>query len=211
MASMVAIFNCLSVQRVLNCGTAGPCYRGNRHWFKYDGCQKLSIKDSTQIHHVAGGQRNYYLGCDALDCCYGDFSMKQWDISTSRTSAVSFVGLEDTTELNDNPVSQAEHWHEEDKIPFTPYKVEYDHFISRLDNGDIITHRIDVTSSDGLFPPQNVLYSDFKVQHDVDAFIQQEFRIPEICLKDNLLYGGDDQIARMEATYFSPHKPTVVV
>jgi hypothetical protein len=172
------------------------------HWYKYDGCQKLSIKDPNQLHHVSGGERNYYLGCDAVDCCYGSFSMKQWDIGMGTSSKVSFVGYEDTTELNDNPVAQAEHWHEEIPLLFTSYKLQYDHFVSRADSGDIISHRINFNSTGGLFDAGEILYSDFQVQHDIDAFIQSEFQIPQQCLKNNLINCESSRVAQWENTHF---------
>jgi hypothetical protein len=166
------------------------------HWYKYDGCQKLSIKD-----HAQKVESNYYLGCDAVNCCYGDFSMKQWDIGMGKTSQVTFVGFEDTTELNDAPVSQAEHWHEEIPLPFTSYKIQYDHFVTRSD-GDIITHRINFNATGGIVPPGEILYSDFQVQHDIDAFIQSEFQIPAQCKRNNLLRCDDSKVGRWEETYF---------
>merc|ERR1712187_1052977 len=81
----------------------------------YPGYTKLALHDpsSPYLKHVKGGERNYYLGCDAVNCCYKDFQMKQWDIATpNMLTHVNFVGMEDTTELNDNPVHQAEHWHQ---------------------------------------------------------------------------------------------------
>merc|ERR1711976_257550 len=43
--------------------------------------------------------------------------MKQWDVATpGLLTKVNFVGIEDTTELNENPVHQAEHWHQNTTI-----------------------------------------------------------------------------------------------
>merc|ERR1719454_406596 len=53
------------------------------HKFEYPdaGCTKISLHDPSTLHHIQGGQRNYYLGCDGgLSCCYSDFQMKKWDI-----------------------------------------------------------------------------------------------------------------------------------
>merc|ERR1711918_253555 len=111
--------------------------------------------------------------------------MKQWDIGSGPITTTSFSGYEDTTELNDKPISQAEHWHEEDKIPMTSYKVLYDHFITR-NNSDIISHRINYASTGGIVAPGEILYANFEVQHDVDAFIQNEFRLPSQCDRNNL-------------------------
>jgi hypothetical protein len=173
------------------------------HWYKYDDCQKLSLHDPNQLHHIQGGERNYYLKCDSLDCCYSDFSMKQWDIGTPGPfTTTSFVAYEDTTELNDNPVSQAEHWHEENKLLMTPYKVTYDHFISRGNDTDIISHRINYGDTGNLTAPGEILYANFQVQHDVDAFIQKEFQLPEQCNRNNLLKCGDGNVRQWEAKFF---------
>merc|ERR1711998_746583 len=166
------------------------------HWYKYDGCQKLSLKDHSQKV-----ERNYYLKCDALDCCYGDFSMKQWDIGMGKKSQVTFVGLEDTTELNDAPVSQAEHWHEEIPLLFTSYKIQYDHFVTRS-SGDIISHRINFNATGGIVPPGEILYSNFQVQHDIDAFVQSEFQLPAQCKRNNLLKCADNHVKNWEAKFF---------
>merc|ERR1711862_716355 len=131
----------------------------------------------------------------------GDYSMKQWDIGMGKKSAVTFVGLEDTTELNDSPVSQAEHWHEEIPLPFTSYKIQYDHYVTRVD-GDIITHRINFNATGGIVPAGEILYSNFTVQHDIDAFIQSEFQLPEKCKRNNLLQCDDGQVKKWEAKYF---------
>jgi hypothetical protein len=172
------------------------------HWYKYDGCQKLSLHDPNQPHPMGGIEWNYYLKCDALDCCYSDFSMKGWDIGQGRISDVSFAGFEDTTELNDNPIAQAEHWHEEDKLPMTAYKVLYDHFITREGDTDIISHRINYAATTGTVPPGEILYADFKVQHDVDAFIQSEFQLPSQCVRNNLLRCDDEKVKQWEAMHF---------
>jgi len=169
------------------------------HWYKYDDCQKLALHDP---HYSKVGDRTYYLGCDALACCYSeDADIKKWDINSGSMSTVEFIGLEDTTELDENPVSQAEHWHEADKIPFTPYSIDYHHFITRADNSDVISHRININSTDGLFPPQEILYSNFQVQHDLDAFRESEFQIPAVC-QGNILKCDDSQTLKWNAAYF---------
>jgi hypothetical protein len=169
------------------------------HWFKYDDCQKLAMHD---FHYTKVGDITYYLGCDALDCCYSDEeNMKKWDIQSGRISTVEFVGFEDTTELDDNPVSQAEHWHEADKLPMTSYSIDYHHFVTRANNSDVISHRININSDDGLFPPQEILYKDFVVQHDTEAFRESEFQIPKKC-QGNILRCDDQQKRKWNAAYF---------
>jgi len=168
------------------------------HWFKYDGCQKLAMHD---FHFNKVGDITYYLGCDALDCCYSDEdNSKKWDIATGPISKVEFIGFEDTTELEDRPVLQAEHWHEADSLPLTPYKIDYHHFITR-DGDDIISHRINIESKEGLFPPQEITYKDFQVQHDTDAFMRSEFVVPDVCL-GNILRCDDNQMSAWNAKYF---------
>merc|ERR1719262_2007795 len=91
---------------------------------------------------------------------------------------VKFKGYNDTTELNDNPVKQAEHWQEVDKLPFTHgLGVSYDHFITRS-GSDIISHRIDYTAPS--VAPGSILYGNFTVIHNVTAF-RDTFKIPDEC------------------------------
>merc|ERR1711862_223299 len=52
----------------------------------------------------------------------------------------------DTTELNDNPVTGAEHWAQSSILPQV-LTVTYDYFLHREDSGDVISHRIDFNTS----------------------------------------------------------------
>merc|ERR1711918_135736 len=113
---------------------------------------------------------------------------------------VEFVGYDDTTELDDNPVPQAEHWHEADKLPMTSYTIDYHHYITRSDE-DVISHRIEISNAQEIIPPQEILYKDFQVQHDVEAFIQSEFQIPHQC-KGNILSCDDAKMRKWDAMYF---------
>lgn len=126
--------------------------------------------------------------------------MKGWDIGDDSLSAVRFGGFQNTTEIYDKPVAQAEHWHEEVKLPMTSYKVIYDYYVTR-DNDDIISHRINYASDSGI-PLGRILYGDFHVQHDMDAFIQSEFQLPDQCKRNNLLNCGEDNVKRWEAMHF---------
>merc|ERR1712146_879392 len=90
---------------------------------------------------IAGGERNYYLGCDSVNCCYSDFQMKKWDIDSGLFSKTSFVAYEDTTELNDNPVIGAEHWLQATRIP--KVGIDYHYYLHRTEAADVISHRID--------------------------------------------------------------------
>lgn len=176
------------------------------HKFVYDGCTKLSLHDPTQIKHRAGGELNYYLGCYAVNCCYKDFKMKQWDIpQAGLLTHVNFVGIEDTTELDNNVVHQAEHWHQNTTI-FLKTSVAYEYFVTRAQtNGteDIISHRIDFGAEgpNGPMTGGSILYGDFKVQHDIDTF-KQTFAVPEVCNKPNLLKCPSSQDEFVEQKYF---------
>merc|ERR1712170_111493 len=68
--------------------------------------------------------------------------MKKWDIEDGMLSKVNFVGYEDTTELNDNPVAGAEHWLSHSNFIIQKLGLDYDYFVHRTDAGDVISHRI---------------------------------------------------------------------
>merc|ERR1711976_728451 len=113
-----------------------PDRKSKAHMYEYPDqqCTKISLHDPSQLHHISGGERNYYLGCDSVNCCYSDFKMKTWDIPKSGLfSKVGFVGYEDTTELNDNPVKGAEHWASSSVLPKV-LTVTYDYFLHREEN-----------------------------------------------------------------------------
>merc|ERR1711976_69268 len=181
---------------------------GKAHQFVYDGCTKLSLHDpsSPYLQHVKGGERNYYLGCDAVNCCYSDYSMKEWDIATpGLLTKVAFVGLEDTTELNDNPVSQAEHWHQNTTL-FLKTSVSYEYFVTRTETNtseDIVSHRIDYGAEgpNGPITGGSVLYGNFQVQHDLDSF-RQTFAVPEVCQRNNLLKCAGEQVSAWDQKHF---------
>merc|ERR1711920_104193 len=180
--------------------TSDKKFKAHKYEYPEQDCTKISIHDPTQIGKP-GGEANYYLGCDAVNCCYSDFEMKPWDIEKSLFSKVSFVGYEDTTELNDNPVQGAEHWKQATKLPFTNVSVGYDYFLHRTDAGDVISHRIDYTVAGAQVPAGSILYGDFEVQHDIDTF-KQVYTPPAACLKPNVLQCPDQQVASWEAQYF---------
>jgi hypothetical protein len=148
----------------------------------------------------------FYVNCDAVDCCYDNDSppgqppdVKQWDIhKPGLLTQVNFKGYNDTTELNDNPVKQAEHWQELDKLPFTKgMGVSYDHFITRSAS-DIISHRIDYTAP--RTAPGSILYGNFTVAHNLTAH-QNFFKVPEQCRK-NIMSCNPGQVAKWEEKYF---------
>jgi hypothetical protein len=162
-------------------------------------CVKLvTCPDSTQICTA------YYQNCDAVKCCKCDVDEpKQWDIQGAPDgffNKVTFVGYEDTTELNGNPIQGAEHWVQHSGIPKV-VNVEYDYFVHRENNSDVISHRIDFGA-----PAQNVsgsiLYGGFAVQHDLDLH-RQRFAVPDVC-KGNILDCGcdDDGAPEIDAKWF---------
>jgi hypothetical protein len=185
----------------------------NGHVWDYgEECKKIEVDvgfgaSSLGPDFISG---QFYLKCDAVDCCYdGEASsgpgappdVKDWDIHTpgiAHTVHVEFKGYNDTTELNDNPVKQAEHWQEVDKLPFTHgLGVSYDHFITRT-GSDIISHRIDYTAPST--PPGSILYGNFTVAHNLTAH-QNLFKIPKQC-QGRVMQCNPGKVAKWEQKYF---------
>ena len=104
------------------------------HIFDYGtSCKKIELNTPTGF---IGDKTNYlwgtfYINCDSVDCCYGGKrtgrypqrpDVKKWDINNPNPITgvkVEFKNFADTTELNNNPVKNAEHWHERDRLPLT--------------------------------------------------------------------------------------------
>lgn len=176
-------------------------FKAHKYEYPQAGCTKISLHDPTQLHHISGGERNYYLGCDAVNCCYSDFSMKTWDIPKSGLfTSVEFVGYEDTTELNDKPVKHAEHWKQRSMLP-GKVGIGYEYFVHRANNSDVISHRIDYNVTGAKVPAGSILYGDFEVQHDSDTF-RQIFAPPAECLKPNLMQCPQQQVDAWEKQHF---------
>jgi len=179
------------------------------HIFDYGAsCKKIELNTP---HGYIGKETNfargtYYINCDAVDCCYGDLpDVKKWDISKpGLMTSVEFVGIEDTEELNHNPVKAAEHWKETHKLPFTKgLNVSYDHYITRNTN-DVISHRIHYVSPGA--PPGDILYGNFTVKHNVTAF-RDTFKIPDMCYpqgsgKGHAMKCNDAKVQEWEKKYF---------
>jgi hypothetical protein len=160
-------------------------------WDYGDSCKKIEV--NTHGHYdqktTSFDSGTYYINCDAVDCCYTGRGtsktipdVKQWDIATQGPggfSKVHFVGLEDTTELNDNPVKQAEHWMETDKMPFQPphVNVSYHYYITRSDDG-ITSHRIDYSAPGAA--PGSIVYGNFTIIKNLTAH-RNLFQIPDKC------------------------------
>jgi len=120
----------------------------------------------------------YYLKLNGPNCCKCDQvdSPKQWDIAKSGLlTKVGFVGFEDTTDLNDNPVTGAEHWNTKSVLPKV-LSVTYDYFLHREENGDVVSHRINFNTS--VAQEGSILYGNFEVQHDLDAH-RARFAVPD--------------------------------
>merc|ERR1712216_147757 len=196
---------------------AGDKYALQGHIWDYGAaCKKIELNTPTGY---IGKETNYnwgtyYLNCDGLDCCYGGKphgayaerpDVKQWDIhNPSLIASVEFKGIEDTTELNDNPVKAAEHWHETDKLPLTAgLNVSYHHYITR-NNADVVSHRIHYLAPGA--PPGDILYGNFTIIHNVTAF-RETFKIPDKCYpqgsgKGHALNCHDAKVQEWESKYF---------
>jgi len=181
--------------------SADKKFKAHKYEYPQVGCTKISLHDPTQLKHIPGGERNYYLGCDAVNCCYKEFSMKEWDIQKSGLlTSVNFVAYEDTTELNNKTVKHAEHWKQRTTLPGS-VGIGYEYFLHRTNNSDVISHRIDYNVSGAKVPAGSILYGGFQVQHDLDTF-KQVFTPPAECLKPNVLKCPDQQVAAWEKQYF---------
>merc|ERR1712107_696845 len=113
---------------------------------------------------------------------------------------VDFVGFEDTTELNENPVKSAEHWKMRTKLP-GKIGIGYEYFVHRTNNSDVISHRIDFNVSGADIPGGSILYGDFQVQHDLDSF-RDVFTPPAECMKNNVLKCPSQQVQSWEKNHF---------
>merc|ERR1712100_875390 len=123
------------------------------------------------------GTGTFYVSCDSVDCCTAGANdipdVKKWDIpkaSWLKSTKVGFVGYTDTTELGNVTVKHAEEWFSKTQIPFTKVGLNYTYYITRDTSGNS-TH---------------ILYGNFTVQKDLDAF-KKTFMPPAICLKPNTL------------------------
>lgn len=174
----------------------------NGHIWDYGApCKKMEVDAGFHYPDPDIVSGTYYLKCDAVDCCYGGdqqgepADVKKWDIDTPGLfKKVKFIAFNDTTELNDNPVKQAEHWRDTDFG-----KVTYDHYITR-NNADIISHRIDYQAPPAV-PPGSILYGNFTVIHNKTAF-RKMFSLPDACKPGNLLPCDSGIVAKWERAYF---------
>jgi hypothetical protein len=177
-------------------------------WDYGESCKKFELNShfkQTSDDFISG---TFYYKCDSLDCCFdgmGSFppseipDVKQWDISTQRKMSgvkVQFDGFKDTTELYDNLIPGAEQWSEKHKL----MSVNYTYHLHREDNGDVISHRIDYGAP--ATPPGSILYGNFTVQHDIDAFKTASFTLPSVCQSGRVMSCGPDKVEQIERKYF---------
>ena len=159
------------------------------HMFNYgaDTCIKIEVDGGS--HYPSG---TYYQKCDAVDCCFSGKtgarparpSVKKWDIAKpGLLTSVTYQGQKDTTELDGKAVN-AEAWNQLTRIPLPGGKgfgVNYTYYITR-NNTDIITHRIDFDVPGTKVKAGSILYGDFTVPKDLDAF-RKTFMPPDVCIK----------------------------
>jgi hypothetical protein len=196
-------------ERDVNKTESGPL---NGHVFDYgDSCKKIELDAGFHYPSKDFVSGTYYINCDAVDCCYGGDGVgsppdvKKWDINKpGLLTKVNYLGLKDTTELNDKPVKQAEVWQEVHKLPLTKgVAIAYDYYITR-DGSDITSHRIDFTypGQSGNSTAGSILYGNFQNKmQDVIAH-REMFKIPPQCQKNNLLKCEDKSIEKWERNYF---------
>jgi len=178
-------------------------------WDYGETCKKFEL--NSHFAKDAGTQflsGTFYYKCDGLDCCFdgaGSYppteipDVKKWDLPTKgRFSGVKvqFDGFKDVTELYDNVIPGAEQWSEKHKL----MNVNYSYHLHREDNGDVISHRIDYEAPS--VPPGSILYGNFTVQHDIDAFKKAFFALPSACQSGQLFSCGDDKVEQIERKYF---------
>eukprot|EP01084_Bolivina_argentea_P276632 472046_1 len=149
------------------------------HWFIYEGCQKLEYDGNDEI--------NYYLKCFAVDCCYEDGDMKEWQIGAGKS------GMNHTTYIGNKTVESFgekfdcmgwETWYYLD--PVTKRKVIYQYWLTFPTNNladpmNTILHRIDW--SDGLYGDEgDIQYQNFTpIPYDQRDAFMQEFTVPQVC------------------------------
>jgi len=178
-------------------------------WDYGESCKKFEL--NSHFSKEAGREflsGTWYYKCDSVDCCFdgqGSYppaeipDVKKWDISTQGKFSgvkVQFDGFKDTTELYDNVIPGAEQWSEKHRI----MSVNYSYHLHREDNGDVISHRIDYEAP--ATAPGSILYGNFTVQHDIDAFKAAFFALPAACQSSQVFGCGPDKVEQIERKYF---------
>jgi hypothetical protein len=177
-------------------------------WDYGESCKKYELNShfsETSGDFMSG---TFYYKCDSVDCCFdgaGSYppaeipDVKKWDIPTpGRLSRVKvhFDGFKDTTELYDKLVPGAEQWSEKHAL----LPVNYSYHLHREDNGDVISHRIDYEAPGTA--PGSILYGNFTVQHDTDAFKTAFFTLPAACQNGQMFSCGPDRVEQIERKFF---------
>jgi hypothetical protein len=175
-------------------------------WDYGESCKKFELNSHFKYGDFVSG--TFYYKCDSVNCCFdgmGSFppaeipDVKQWDISTQGKFSgvkVQFDGFKDTTELYDNLIPGAEQWSEKHRL----MSVNYSYHLHREDNGDVISHRIDFEAPS--VTPGHILYGNFTVQHDIDAFKKAFFTLPAACQSSQVFNCGPDKVEQVERKYF---------
>merc|ERR1712100_609871 len=186
-----------------DCKTPSPtCLHAHIWDYGADTCIKYEINGG--FHYPGTGQ--YYVKCDAVDCCkaanpdHQEPNPKKWDIEPSSWWAsrkTTYSGKHDTTELNNETVTGADVWNSLMSVPLTHGKasINYTYHITKQGN-DTISHRIDY-SVPGIpkVPAGHILYGNFTPQHDLAAF-RKVFMPPPACLKHNVLTCQGKQVKK---------------
>ena len=142
------------------------CMSGHVFDYGADNCIKYEI--NMGVHSKYSG--TYYVKCDAVDCCknariQGPPDVKKWDIGQAKKSNISHLEATDLDDL-DGHVAGADTWLED--ISGLGAHVKYTYYITQNENGDVISHAIDYHAP--TVAPGRILYGNFTVQHDLDAF-----------------------------------------
>ena len=179
--------------------TSEHCLHAHIWDYGADTCIKIEVDAGFKSHFYSG---SYYIKCDSVDCCCeGDHDIpdvKKWDIGKpSLLNKVAYLGLKDTTELNDKPVKGAEAWHTSFHLPFTKAAhVDYTYYVTHNTTGnstDVITHRIDYSVPGTKVKAGSILYGDFKVQHDLAAF-RKKFYPPAQCTGPRVMSCNSEKV-----------------
>jgi len=164
------------------------CMAGHVFDYGADNCIKYEVDMGVKSQYTG----TYYVKCDAVNCCRdeGIVDVKQWDIGQGgKQSAITHLEATDLDDL-DGHVAGADTWEED--ISVLKATVKYTYYITQSDNGDVISHAIDY-SAPGTAPGR-ILYGNFTVQHDLDAF-REVFKAPSSC-QGNVMTCPPDLVAK---------------
>lgn len=183
------------------------CVQG--HIFNYgeDTCVKYEINRGDRSPYTG----MFYHKCYASDCCVKDAhphmkpKIKKWDIGQAGKifgDQITYLGKRTTTGLDNSTALTADAWNEVFKLPFSPVKINYTYYVT-VDGNDTITHRIDYSApGDPKLQAGHILYGNFTVQHDLEAF-RDVFKPPAACLKPNILKCPTEMVEEWERNHFS--------